>query len=57
MARVSESFQSSLHLVQVLLAKIEGVSLAPIAERNRISCTDIPIFKVASNDDLRDTGH
>jgi hypothetical protein len=57
MARACITLKGALDLVQVLLTKIESIGLTGVAERNRIGGVDVPIFKVASNDNLRDTGH
>jgi hypothetical protein len=52
-----ETLQSSLDLIKVLLAKVEGVRLAAKAECERFDSGDVPILEVARDHNLRDTGH
>jgi hypothetical protein len=57
MTGAGKTLQSTGNLFEVLLAKVEGIRLTPIAERNRIRRVDVAVLQVASNDNLRDAGH
>jgi hypothetical protein len=57
MPSVGKTFEHTLDLIEVVLAKVQRVRLTVEAKRQVIGGADVSVLKVAGNNDLGDTGH
>jgi hypothetical protein len=54
---VGKALEDALYLLEVVLAEVERVRLAVVAERQGVVGADVPFLQVARYDHLRDTSH